>query len=96
MTETGHLFGWAFGDMSRAHEPGYLDSLREAALANATQDAASRGFEVVAGAEKYWVIELGETLVEVDSAPGGLIVRCTVTILGPGAASIHPEGPMNG
>lgn len=96
MNETGQLFGWAFGDKSRADEPGYLDSLRKAALANAKQDAASRGFEVEAGTEKYAMLEQGETLVEVDSAPGGLIVRCTVTISGPGAGKIHPEGPMNG
>lgn len=96
MNETGQLFGWSFGDRSRAHEPGYLDSLRQAALANAKQDAASRGFEVEAGTETYAVIEQGETLVEVDSAPGGLIVRCTVTLVGPGAGEIHAEGPMNG
>jgi hypothetical protein len=96
MKETGQLFGWSFGDKSRADEPGYLDGLREAALANAKQDAASRGFDVEAGAETYAVIEQGETLVEVDSAPGGLIVRCTVAIVGPGAGNIHPEGPMNG
>jgi hypothetical protein len=97
MKETGQLFGWSFGDKSRAHEPGYLDGLREAALANAKQDASSRGLEVEAGAETYAVIEQGETLAEVDSAPGGgLIVRCTVTVVGPGAGRIHPEGPMNG
>jgi hypothetical protein len=96
MKETGHLFGWSFGDPSRAHEPGYLDSLRGAALANAKQDAASRGFDVEAGTETYAVIEQGGTLIEVDSAPGGLIVRCTVTILGAGAGKVHPEGPMNG
>ncbi|CAI3802616.1 hypothetical protein NKCBBBOE_03141 [Pseudarthrobacter sp. MM222] len=96
MKETGHLFGWSFGDPSRAHEPGYLDSLRGAALANAKQDAASRGFDVEAGMETYAVIEQGETLIEVDSAPGGLIVRCTVTIVGAGAGKVHPEGPMNG
>jgi hypothetical protein len=96
MTETGQLFGWAFGDKSRSHEQGYLDGLRAAALANARQDAASRGFDVEAGAETYAVIEQGETLVEVDTAPGGLIIRCTVTIRGPGAGNIHPEGPMNG
>jgi hypothetical protein len=96
MEETGHLFGWSFGDQSRADEPGYLDGLREAALANAKQDAGLRGLEVEAGAEKYAVIEQGETLAEVDSAPGGLIIRCTVTVTGPGAGRIHPEGPMNG
>jgi len=96
MTETGQLFGWSFGDKSRADEPGYLEVLREAALANAKQDAAARGLDVEAGAETYTMIEQGETLAEVDSAPGGLIVRCTVTVTGPGAGRIHPEGPMNG
>ncbi|MDQ0819838.1 hypothetical protein QFZ79_002128 [Arthrobacter sp. V4I6] len=96
MEETGKLFGWSFGDRSRADEPGYLDRLREAALANAKQDAAARGFDVESGTEKYAVIEQGETLVEVESAPGGLIVRCTVTIVGSGAGNIHAEGPMNG
>jgi hypothetical protein len=96
MKENGQLFGWSFGDKSRADEPRYVDGLREAALANAKQDAASRGFDVEAGAETYAVIEQGETLAEVDSAPGGLIVRCTVTIVGPGASKMHPEGPMNG
>ncbi|MET1066009.1 MAG: hypothetical protein ABWX85_13730 [Arthrobacter sp.] len=96
MKQTGQLFGWSFGDKSRAGEPGYVDSLRKAALANAEQDAASRGFDVEAGGETYAVVEQGETLVEVDSAPGGLIVRCTVTIVGPGAGAFHAEGPMNG
>ena len=96
MKETGQLFGWSFGDKSRAGEPGYLDSLRKAALANAKQDAAARGFDVEAGTDSYAVIEQGETLIEVDSAPGGLVVRCTLTIVGAGAGKIHPEGPMNG
>ncbi|MCU1521969.1 MAG: hypothetical protein JWN19_2354 [Arthrobacter sp.] len=96
MKESGQLFGWSFGDPSRADEPGYLDSLRQAALANARQDAASRGFTVEAGSETYAVIDQGGTLIEVDSAPGGLIVRCTVTIVGAGAGNVHPEGPMNG
>ncbi|SDK67627.1 hypothetical protein [Arthrobacter sp. ok362] len=96
MKQTGQLFGWSFGDKSRADEPGYLDNLREAALANAEKDAASRGFDLEAGAETYAVIEKGETLIELDSAPGGLIVRCTVTIVGPGAGDVHAEGPMNG
>ncbi|MET3920278.1 hypothetical protein [Arthrobacter sp. UYEF20] len=96
MEETGQLFGWAFGESSRADEPGYVDRLRESALANAKQAAASRGFEVEAGTEKYAVIDRGETLIEVDTAPGGLIVRCTVTIVGAGAGDIHAEGPMNG
>jgi hypothetical protein len=77
-------------------EPGYLDSLRESALENARQDAASRGFEVEAGTETYSVIEQGGTLIDVDTAPGGLIVRCTVTVTGVGAGALHAEGPMNG
>jgi hypothetical protein len=96
MKESGQLFGWSFGDRSRADEAGYLDSLRKAALANAKQDAASRGFDVEAGTETYAVVEQGGTLIEVESAPGGLVVRCTVTILGPGAGKVHGEGPMNG
>jgi hypothetical protein len=96
MNETGQLFGWAFGDSSKVDEPGYLDALRGSALANAKQDAASRGFDVEAGTESYAVIEQGEALVDVETAPGGLVVRCTVTLVGPGAGDIKPEGPMNG
>lgn len=96
MEETGQLFGWSFGDRSRVDEPGYLDTLREAALANATHDAASRGFEVEAGTETYAVIEQGGNLVDVEAVPGGLIVRCTVTLVGAGAGDLHAEGPMNG
>lgn len=96
MDETGHLFGWAFGDTSQADAPGYLQALQVSALENARQDAASRGFEVQAGTEHYAVVEQGETLVDIGAAPGGLVVRCTVTVTGPGAARIHPEGPMNG
>lgn len=96
MDETGHLFGWAFGDLSKTDTPGYLQALEAAALENAKQDAASRGFEVQAGTEHFAVVEQGETLVDVGAAPGGLIVRCTVAVTGPGAAGIHPEGPMNG
>jgi hypothetical protein len=96
MKDTGQLFGWAFGDTSKVHEPGYLDAIRRSALENAKQDAASRGFDVEEGTESYSVIEQGETLVDVEAAPGGLIVRCTVTLVGAGAADIKPEGPMNG
>jgi hypothetical protein len=96
MKESGQLFGWSFGDRTRADEAGYLDSLRKAALANAKQEAASRGYDVEDGTETYAVVEQGGTLIEVESAPGGLVVRCTVTVLGPGAGDVHPEGPMNG
>jgi hypothetical protein len=96
MNDTGQLFGWAFGDTSKVHEPGYLDAIRGSALANAKQDAASRGFDVEEGTESYSVIEQGGSLVDAQAAPGGLIVRCTVTLAGAGAAGIRPEGPMNG
>ncbi len=96
MEETGQLFGWSFGDRTRIDEEGYLDTLREAALENARHDAASRGFEVEAGSETYTVIEEGGTLVEADTVPGGLVVRCTVTVVGIGAGALHAEGPMNG
>jgi hypothetical protein len=96
MNETGQIFGWAFGDESKADVPGYLETVQDAALENARQEAASRGFEVEAGTEHYAVIEQGETLVDLGTAPGGLVVRCTVTIVGAGAAAVHPEGPMNG
>jgi hypothetical protein len=96
MNETGQLFGWAFGEKSKADVPGYLKILQASALENATHAAALRGFEVETGTEKYAVVERGEALVDVENAPGGLIVRCTVTITGAGAGSIHAEGPMNG
>lgn len=96
MTETGQLYGWAFGDKSKADVPGYLETLQDAALENAKQDAAARGFEVEAGTASYAVIEQGEALVDVDTVPGGLIVRCTVTVVGAGSGGVHAEGPMNG
>ncbi len=37
-----------------------------------------------------------DTLVELDHAPGKLVVRCTVHVEGPGAGKLHAEGPMNG
>jgi hypothetical protein len=96
MNEHGTLFGWAFGDSSRAHDEAYLDQLRSDALANATQDAASRGFGVEPGTESYTVVRPGETLLDDENAPDRLIVRCTVKIVGPGSAMVHAEGPMNG
>jgi hypothetical protein len=96
MNETGHLFGWAFGDPSRAHVHQYLESVQAAALENAKQEAAARGFEVMPGSEHFAVVEQGGTLVDIGGAPGGLVVRCTVTIVGAGAGRVHPEGPMNG
>lgn len=96
MEETGKLFGWAFGDPAKADDPAYLDGLRASALDNARQDAAARGFEVQEGTDAYAVVDRREALVDVDSAPGGLIMRCTVTVAGDGAGDLSAEGPMNG
>lgn len=96
MEKTGTLFGWAFGDVARADEPGYLEELRREALKNASQDAARRGFKVQSGEESYAVLQAGETLVDVENAPDRIVVRCTVKLTGPGSESVHAEGPMNG
>lgn len=96
MGAKGTLFGWAFGDADRQDETAYMDSLRSEALANARQDAASRGFDVEHGTETYTVLSQGDTLVELDAAPDTLVVRCTVRLVGPGTEKIHGEGPMNG
>jgi len=96
MNGTGTLFGWAFGDSARSGDQSYLDELRREALANASQDAKSRGFDVQQGTESYTVINPADTLADVHTAPDQLIVRCTVKLTGPGAENIHAEGPMNG
>ncbi|WP_259678374.1 hypothetical protein [Arthrobacter oryzae] len=49
-----------------------------------------------AGTETYAVLDQGEALINDSAAPGGLIVRCTVTLVGDGAGAINAEGPMNG
>ena len=87
----GHLVT-SHGSRTRA----YLDELRSDALANATKDAASRGFDVEAGTETYTVINPHDTLADLSTTPDQLIVRCTVKLVGPGAEKIHAEGPMNG
>ena len=96
MNGTGTIFGWAFGDVSRSEDTAYLDQLRSDALANATKDAASRGFDVEAGTETYTVVNPHDTLADLTTTPDQLIVRCTVKLVGPGAEKIHAEGPMNG
>ncbi len=74
-----------------------MDELRQDALANATKDAASRGFDVEAGTEIYTVInprrQPGWTSAP---APDQLMVRCTVNSWAQAPAKIHAEGPMNG
>lgn len=97
MTESGRLFGWAFGDVSRADEPGYLDELKAESLRNAQEDAEGKGVEVEADSAVFTVVTEGETLVELGEAGHNrLIVRCTVDLTGPGAERIRAEGPMNG
>ena len=96
MEATGTLFGWAFGDSAREDDEKYVEELRQEALENARQAAASRGFGVEPGSEGYAVLRAGDTLVELDTAPDTLVVRCTVKLTGEGADRVHAEGPMNG
>jgi hypothetical protein len=96
MGTTGTLFGWAFGDPARASESSYLDGLERAALGNARDTAEAKGVAVVPGSEVFTVLSADETLVELDNAPGKLVVRCTVHVEGPHAERLRAEGPMNG
>ncbi|MCU1572883.1 MAG: hypothetical protein JWO93_965 [Micrococcaceae bacterium] len=96
MTGKGTLFGWAFGDIHRADEDGYLNTLRDQALQNARQDAHRRGVQVVEGSESFMELRHGHALPGVGEPPQGLMVRCTVELTGPGAENISGEGPMNG
>ncbi len=90
------MFGWAFGDLSREDELGYLQSLEEKALNNARQQAARYAVKVEPGTESFAVIRKGEMLVDLDTAPNTLVVRCTVHVEGANAWKLHAEGPMNG
>jgi hypothetical protein len=94
--ETGTLFGWAFGDPARENDGGYMAGLEREALDNATQTAKARGVTVVEGSEVFTSLSANDSLVELDHAPGKLVVRCTVHVEGPGAGKLHAEGPMNG
>lgn len=96
MSSAGTLFGWAFGDIPKADEPGYLAKLRQHALENAREDAAAKGVEVEPGSEHFTVIRRGKSLIDADLAVGGLIVRCEVNVTGARAWNLHAEGPMNG
>jgi hypothetical protein len=51
---------------------------------------------VVAGSEVFTSLSANDSLVELDHAPGKLVVRCTVHVEGLGAGKLHAEGPMNG
>lgn len=96
MENTGTLFGWAFGDPAREDEDAYVGNLQDEALANAWETAKAKGVAVVAGSQVFTVLSANDSLVELDNAPGKLVVRCTVHVEGPGAERLHAEGPMNG
>lgn len=96
MENTGTLFGWAFGDPARVDEDKYLTGLENEALENARATAKAKGVTVVGGSEVFTALSARDSLVELDHAPGKLVVRCTVHVTGPGAEKLHAEGPMNG
>ncbi|MFF1254969.1 hypothetical protein ACFVYC_21075 [Pseudarthrobacter sp. NPDC058329] len=96
MGTTGSLFGWAFGDPARGDDDSYVDGLQREAFGNARDTAKAKGVAVVAGSEVFTVLSADDSLVELDNAPGKLVVRCTVHVEGPGAEKIRAEGPMNG
>lgn len=94
--ETGTLFGWAFGDPAREDDDTYIAGLEKEALENAGETAEAKGVAVVNGSEVFTSLSANDSLVELDHAPGKLVVRCTVHVEGPGAGKLHAEGPMNG
>lgn len=96
MGTTASLFGWAFGDPARENDEKYVQGLELEALGNARSTAAAKGVTVVAGSEVFTVLSADDSLVELDNAPGRLVVRCTVHVEGPGAENLRAEGPMNG
>jgi hypothetical protein len=96
MGTTGSLFGWAFGDPAREDDGNYVEGLEREAFGNARDTAEAKGVAVVAGSEVFTVLSANDSLVELDNAPGQLVVRCTVHVEGPGAEKIRAEGPMNG
>jgi hypothetical protein len=73
-----------------------VDGLRHEALENARQAARSKGFDVQPGSEVFTILSAGDALVDIDTAPDNLVVRCTVKLTGEGASKVHAEGPMNG
>jgi hypothetical protein len=96
MSSAGTLFGWAFGDVPKADEPGYLEKLHARALDNARKDAAAKGVDVEPGSEVFTVVRRGRSLIDAEMAVSGLIVRCMVHVEGAMAWRLHAEGPMNG
>lgn len=96
MENTGTLFGWAFGDAGREDDGKYIEGLQREALDNARTTAEAKGLQVEEGSEVFTILNANDTLVEHDTAPDSLVVRCTVKVEGPGAGRLHAEGPMNG
>ena len=96
MDNTGTLFGWAFGDADREDDDKYVDWLQREALDNARKTAEAKGLKVEADSEVFTFLNANDTLVEHDTAPDSLVVRCTVKVEGRGAGRLHAEGPMNG
>ena len=96
MGTTGSLFGWAFGDPAREDDGNYVKGLQREAFGNARETAEAKGVAVVPGSEVFTVLSGHDSLVELENAPGQLVVRCTVHVQGPGAEKIRAEGPMNG
>ena len=96
MENTGTLFGWAFGDADREDDGKYVEELQREALENARETAEAKGLKVEAGSEAFTILNANDTLVEHDTAPDSLVVRCTVKVEGPDAGRLHAEGPMNG
>lgn len=96
MGMTGTLFGWAFGDPARESDNAYVDGLQREALENAQETAVAKGVDTVPGSEVFTVLSGDDSLVELENAPGRLVVRCTIHVAGPGAEKLRAEGPMNG
>ena len=97
MNGNNTIFGWAFGDSSRAEDDEYLAIIKDESLENARQDAARRGVQIDASTAVFTVVSEEDSLIDTgESARGRIAVRCTVHVEGPGAEKIHAEGPMNG
>ncbi|NKX51212.1 hypothetical protein HER39_11680 [Arthrobacter deserti] len=97
MTRKSTLFGWAFGDPGREGDTAYVDQLKDAALRNAADDAATKGLQVLADTAVYTLVTEADTLIDGgETGHGKLVVRCTVNVTGPGAENVDAEGPMNG
>jgi hypothetical protein len=73
-----------------------MAGLEREALGNATETARAKGVSVVPGSQVFTALSADESLVELENAPGKLVVRCTIHVEGPGAEKLRAEGPMNG